>query len=133
MAVKGHADVEERYRPTLDEGVPSAAGVTELLGHFIEGAMGLRLLVPIGEIDPIRARLVAHPVPAACEVSVWAAWATERGTLCACGAYDWRQSQRIQAHVLIIEWWLPAATHHVGWWHCDPRRPLEWTKGRGWA
>jgi hypothetical protein len=128
MAVKGHAEAEERDAPTR-AGV--AAGVGELLGHFFVGAMGLRLLAPIGDTATIRARRGAPQIAAGCEAPVWAAWTTNAGRLCACGSYDHAQSQHLRMHVLLIEWWLPSGGHHVGWWRCDRLRPLEWTVGRG--
>ena len=131
MAVKAYAEVEERNHPTGAGAASLAAGVTELLGHFFVGAMGLRLLAPIGETAPIRAQVAAPQIAAGCEPPVRAAWTTDAGRLCAVGSYDHAQSQRLRMHVLLIEWWLPSGTHHVNWWRCDPHRPKEWTLGRG--
>jgi hypothetical protein len=131
MAVKGHAEVEERDPPTGAGAASVAAGVEELLKHFFVGAMGLRLLAPIGETEAIRARLTAPQIAAGCEPPVWAAWTTDAGRLCAFGSYDHTRSQHLRMHVLLIEWWLPPDVHNVSWWRCDRHRPMEWTRGRG--
>jgi hypothetical protein len=107
------------------------AVITELLTHFFLGAIGLRLLEPVAEISAIQAQLVAQPAPLGCSPAVWAAWMTDVGPLCAWGAYDRGQSQDLRVHVLFIEWWQPPNTHHLGWWRCNPKRPREWTVGRG--
>ena len=131
VAVKDHAEVEERNHPTGAGAASLAAGVAELLEHFFVGAMGLRLGAPIGETAAIRARFPAPQVAAGCEPPVWAAWTTDAGRLCAFGSYDYAQSQNLSMHVLLIEWWLPSGKHHVSWWRCDRHRPREWTRGRG--
>jgi hypothetical protein len=131
MVVKGHAVVEEQDHPTEAGAASVAAGVAELLRHFFVGAMGLRLLAPIGESAAIRARLASQQIAAGCEPPVWAAWTTDAGRLCAFGSYDHAQSRHLRMHVLLIEWWLPPGTHHVSWWRCDRHRPQEWTLGRG--
>jgi hypothetical protein len=107
------------------------AAVTDLLRSFFISAVGLRLLASIDEMDDIRARLTARLVPGLRESPVWAGWSTEAGRLWACGTYDYAQSQRVRAHVLLIEWWLPPQVHPPAWWRCDPKRPREWTGGRG--
>jgi hypothetical protein len=131
MAVEGHAEVEERDHPNGAGVGPVAAGIADLLTHFFISARGLRLLAPIDDIAAIRARLTAPQIVANSEPPVWAAWTTDAGRLCACGSYDHAQSQRLCAHVLLIEWWLPPDAHYVSWWRCDPQRLQDWTRGRG--
>jgi hypothetical protein len=135
MAVKGQVDIEVRDQLPRQEAMPAMTGrVEDLLAHFFAGAVGLRLLAPIVDIAAIRLRLATRSVVAASEPPTWVAWATDVGSLCACAVYDHAQAQRLQVHVLLIEWWLPLDVHHAGWWRCDPKRPREWTVGRGgWA
>jgi hypothetical protein len=131
MAVKGHAEVEERDHPNEAGVGPVAASIADLLTHFFISARGLRLLAPIGDIAAIQARLTAPQVAADSEPAVWAAWTTDIGRLCARGSYDYAQSQRLSVHVLLIEWWLAPDVHYVSWWRCDPQRLQDWTRGRG--
>ena len=101
-----------------------------LLEHFLIGALGLTLGTAIRE--PIAMPRPNHAAPSAhSKPPGWAAWKTDRGVVKICGAYDELQSQRLDAHVLYLEWWPAAGVHHEGWWRCDRRRPREWTKGYG--
>jgi hypothetical protein len=61
----------------------------------------------------------------------WVAWSTELGPMVAWGEYDQRQSEKVRAHVMFIEWWLPSSGYHRLWARADPRRTTEWTFGRG--
>jgi hypothetical protein len=112
-------------------GTAPVGTTTELLARFFVEAVGLRLLGPTEEIGANRAKLVPQRAPVRCEPAVWVAWMTDAGPLCAWGAYEHGQSQELHVHVLFIEWWLPPNTHHMGWWRCNPKRPGEWTVGRG--
>ena len=102
----------------------------QLLGDFLVGALGLTLGAAIR--DPMAKP--NHTAPSAHgKQPAWAAWKTDQGVVKICGAYDDRQSQRLDAHVVYLEWWPAAGGHHEGWWRCDRRRPREWTKGHGSA
>lgn len=61
----------------------------------------------------------------------WVAWETSRGLVTATGQYDHEQSVRTGYWVLLIDWSLPPHTRNSSWWRSDPRRPQEWTAGRG--
>jgi hypothetical protein len=61
----------------------------------------------------------------------WVAWSTDLGSMVAWGDYDQRQSEKVRALVMSIGWWLPTSGHHRLWARADPRRPTEWTVGRG--
>jgi hypothetical protein len=115
----------------MDGGVQPMS-LERLLEHFLIGALGLTLGAAIREPSamprPNRTSPSTHGNPPA-----WAAWKTDRGVIKICGAYDDLQSQRLDAHVLYLEWWPAAGMHHEGWWRCDRNRPREWTKGYGGA
>jgi hypothetical protein len=64
---------------------------------------------------------------------IWVAWQTHRGLVTATGQYDHEQSIRTGSWVLYIEWSLPPHSCNGSWWRSDPRRPREWTAGRGQA
>src|ERR1700736_3285226 len=104
--------------------------IEELLEGFFVGALGLTLEARIrGASDLLGSDHVA--LIGAQDQDGWCAWKTNQGLLSACGKYDHEQSQRTSAYVLLIEWSIAPHEHHKGWWHCYPKRPLEWIKGRG--
>jgi hypothetical protein len=131
MIVESHAEMEHRSTLARRRAPPLSLAIPELLTHFFVAAVGMRLLEPIEEFGTIRARLMPQPTPVECDPAVWAAWMTNAGPLYAWGAIDRAQSHDLNVHVLFIEWWRPTNTHHLGWWRCDPKRPTEWTLGRG--
>jgi hypothetical protein len=112
------------------DGDVQSTNLEQLLEHFLTGALGLTLAAAIRETSamptPHRAAPSERRPPPA-----WAAWETDRGVIKICGVYDEVQSQRLDAHVLYLEWWPAAGVHHEGWWRCDRRRPREWTRGYG--
>ena len=102
-----------------------------LLADFFSAAVGLHLHTPNREVSASGIQRASTPIPTGCGPAVLAEWDTDAGPLRARGLYDRTQSGKLRAHVLYIEWWLEPDEHHAGWWHCDTRRPREWTKGRG--
>ena len=62
---------------------------------------------------------------------IWAAWATERGPIAAWGDYHAEASKRLYGYQLLVEWYDMPTGHHALWCYCDPKRPTEWTVGRG--
>jgi hypothetical protein len=60
---------------------------------------------------------------------VWVAWSTEMGPMAAWGDYEPRRSGTF--HRLFVEWWVSSSGHHALWARADPKRPKEWTFGRG--
>jgi hypothetical protein len=101
-----------------------------LLSHFLTAALGLTLGEAIREASTMPTPQSSAPSPHS-DPPAWAAWNTDRGVVRICGAYDGVQSRQLNAHVVYLEWWIAPATHHAGWWRCDPQRPRAWTKGYG--
>jgi hypothetical protein len=109
----------------------SRAALEGLLEHFAAAALGLMLEARIRDASELPAGhrqclTNSHEKP-----NAWVAWHTNRGPVSARAAYDHEQSQRMAAHVLCLAWWIDLGEHHEGWWHCYPKRPNEWVKGRG--
>jgi len=109
----------------------SPTTVEDFLEHFLLGALGLSLQARIHDLDSVPASHRSGLVDSQGVPRQWAAWQTDKGPVSGSAIYDHEQSQRIRAHVLFIEWWMVPYQHHQGWWHCDPKHPREWTKGRG--
>jgi hypothetical protein len=105
--------------------------IEELLEHFASAALGLTLEVRVTDVSDLPVSHRTGLTHSQSSHPVWAAWRTDRGPVSACAAYDHEHAQRVQAHVLLIEWWIAIGEHHDGWWRCDPQRPGEWIKGRG--
>ncbi len=105
-----------------------------LLAGFLTGALGVEL-----------GARIKHPsnLPSACRTHVraaeavgrtwaaWAAWATPDGPIAACGDYHPEASKRLYTYQMWIEWCDGPTGHHSLWVYCDPKRPTEWTIGRG--
>jgi hypothetical protein len=112
----------------------SRSDVANLLTGFLSGALGMELIVRLSNLKD---------VPSDCcsrlnlfnlvdEVAgAWIAWSTPHGAVAAQGSLDVAGSRRIQACLLRIEWVDTVSRHHALWAHCDPKRPTEWTIGRG--
>lgn len=115
------------------------AEVENLLAHFLIGALGLKLEAMVPEACHANQRRLDQdfvPVPSSTtrvgiEAPICVGWTTNAGLVTACGVYDGAQSLKLGEHVIYIEWWMAPAIHHKGWWRCPPKRPREWTKGRG--
>lgn len=109
----------------------SRPDVENLLTGFLSGALGMEL---IGRLTGFK------DVPSVCcsrlnrveEVAgAWIAWSTPAGPVLAWGCVDAQGSRRINACLLFIEWTDTPSGHHSLWAYCDPKRPTEWTIGRG--
>jgi hypothetical protein len=109
----------------------SRPDVENLVTGFLSGALGMEL---IGRLSNLK------DVPSVCwsrlnlieEVAgAWIAWSTRHGAVAARGRLDIEGSRRISACLLRIEWCDSVSGHHVLWAYCDPKRPTEWTIGRG--
>ena len=118
---------------TISSGDQSRTDLGRLLDAFIVGTQGVALHTRINEPDfaKLPHAFRAHLDTALSLRRPWAAWSTDQGYRIAWGDYDPEQSARLRGHVLYIEWCLPPDEHHAGWWHCYPKRPREWTCGRG--
>src|ERR1700730_2415269 len=109
----------------------SNASAKTLLESFVSSALGLTIGPRVQNHSDLAAEYGISAQKANSDPRVCAAWETDRGPIYVCAKYDADQSARQNAHVLLIEWWLPRHEHHEGWWHCYPNRPREWIKGRG--
>jgi hypothetical protein len=105
--------------------------IEDLLTSFLIGALDLELHVNIEHLEELSASPQLQIKPGGDAELVWVAWRTNVGIVAATGRYDHDQSQRLSAHVLLIEWWIPPDTHHRNWWRADRQHPTEWTAGRG--
>lgn len=109
----------------------SRSAIEELLEHFVSGALGLDIVSRIGQLSELPARHQERLAQLQSKGRIWAAWSTNRGPVSVSAEYDHAQAQRVQAHVLLLEWWIGPHEHHEGWWHCYPKRPREWIVGPG--
>lgn len=105
--------------------------IEELLEAFVLGALGLNLEARILDVLNLPATHRGSTGISQSDQRDCAAWQTNRGPVSACGTYDYEQSQRLRAHVLLIEWWIGQHEHHKGWWYCYPTRTREWIKYPG--
>jgi hypothetical protein len=106
--------------------------IEDLLTSFLSSAVGLELHVNIDTLERLPPKHRERLQAIAGESLIWVAWKANLGVVAATGRYDHDQSRHLGAHVMLIEWWIPPDTHHASWWHANPRRPTEWTAGRGY-
>jgi hypothetical protein len=107
--------------------------VENLLDGFLAGTQDIKLLARVIDTRELPEGCRECVQLAASRGRAWTAWSTDVGLMAAWGDYDIEASRRINAYVLFVEWyWLPGGQHAL-WCHCDPRRPTEWTIGRGGA
>ena len=104
--------------------------VEDLLTSFLSNALGLELHVSIDSLERLPLHHRERLQSIAVEPVVWVAWAANRGVVVATGRYDAEQSRRLDAHVMLIDWWIPPGVHHSSWWRANPKRTTEWTAGR---
>lgn len=109
----------------------TSISIEELLEEFVLGALGLSLDAPIRALNELPASHRGSLQGSLGKQRDWAAWQTNRGPVSARANYDYVQSQRMRAHVLLIEWWISPNEHHKGWYYCYPKRTREWIKGPG--
>lgn len=107
------------------------AEVEALLSAWLAGTQCVELQGRLTARADLPEACVKYVVAAQDAGRAWVAWSTELGPMVAWGDYDERQSEKMRAHVMFIEWWLPSSGHHRLWARADPRRPTEWTAGRG--
>jgi hypothetical protein len=103
----------------------------ELLESFVTAGLGLTLVSRIREVSQlpeVQIRLTHHSQESA---RVCAAWHATQGRVIICATYYPEHSQRVKAHVLWLEWWIPPKVHHEGWWRCEPKWRRDWIKGPG--
>jgi hypothetical protein len=103
----------------------------ELLESFVTAGLGLNLESRIHEMNQLP-EVLLRPTKAPPESArACAAWHTTQGRVIICATYLVEQSQRMKAHVLWLEWWIPPRIHHEGWWRVEPKWPRDWVKGTG--
>ena len=109
----------------------SRTQVQILLEGFLTGALGVELIARLDKLDDLPQECRTH-VELAQDAGVpWIAWSTANGPMAAWGNFDVQGSRRCHVVVLHIAWWHPLSGQHSVWCHCDPKRPTEWTVGRG--
>jgi len=109
----------------------SRVDVENLLAAFLVGTQGMKPLARVIDLRELPEQCRVCVQLAASRGRAWTAWSTEVGPIAAWGDYDIAASRRLNAYVLFVEWyWLPSGQNSL-WCHCDPRRPSEWTIGRG--
>ena len=99
-----------------------------LLGAYLVGTQVVTLGKRLGLTDVPEA-CQRHLLKAESAGRVWVAWSTEMGPIAAWGDYERRRSETF--HRLFVEWWIQSSGHHALWARADPKRPTEWTFGRG--
>src|SRR5258708_3807294 len=110
----------------------SRAQVEELLKGFLIGTQNVALTAQILDIGELPVAWRERVGAAQALGRAWTAWSTERGPMVAWGKYDVEGSRRLRVRVLfLVEWYVPPCEYHSLWCHCSPRRPTEWTAGRG--
>jgi hypothetical protein len=107
------------------------AHVEELLKCFLVGTQNVSLGDQILQIGDLPMAWRDRVLAAQSAGRAWTAWSTERGPMVAWGKYDVEGSMRLKVHAMYIEWYLPPNEHHALWCRGDPKRPTEWTVGRG--
>lgn len=110
---------------------PARADVEFLLSAWLAGTQCVDLRRRLTALADLPEACLKHVVEAQEAGRAWVAWWTELGPMVAWGDYDRRQSEKMRAHTMFLEWWLPSSGHHRLWARGDPRRPTEWTVGRG--
>jgi hypothetical protein len=106
--------------------------VETLLAGFLTGALGVELIARLDKLEDLPLACRAHAHRAQDAGNPWMAWVAANGLIAAWGSIDMQGSRRTSAYLLLhIEWWDGVSGYHSLWCHCDPKRPAEWTVGRG--
>jgi hypothetical protein len=109
----------------------SPSDVERLLAGFLTGAVGVQLGTRLTDLNALPAECCKHVRAAEAGGRTWAAWATDCGPIAAWGDHHPEASKRLYGYQLLVEWWDVPTGHHSLWCYCDPKRPTEWTFGRG--
>ena len=112
--------------------VLSRSDVENLLAGFLAETLAVELETRLIEPSEVPAACRKHIRRAAASGRAWTAWSTPCGPIAAWEDYYIQGSQQINAYLLFVEWWGDRSGHHSLWCYCDPKRPTEWTVGRGW-
>ena len=109
----------------------SRSDVEKLLAGFLIGAVGIQLGARLTDSNALPADRRKHVRAAEAAGRTWVVWATERGLIAAWGDYYPEASKRLYGYQILVEWCDVLTGHHSLWCYCDPKRPTEWTIGRG--
>jgi hypothetical protein len=112
--------------------MPARVEMEALLGAFLAGTLSVGLVKRLNLAD-LPEGCLSYVLKAQSAGRTWVAWSTELGPMAAWGDYDPQRSERTHAHVLYVEWWVPSSGRHALWARSDPKRPTDWTFGRGLA
>lgn len=103
-----------------------------LLAGFLTGALGVELAARLDKLEDLPLACRVHARRAEDAGNPWIAWGIANGPIAAWGSIDMQGSRRTRSYLMLhIEWWDGVSGHHSLWCHCDPKRPTEWTVGRG--
>jgi len=109
----------------------SRSDVENLLAGFLTGAVGIQPGARLTDLNVLPADRRKHVCAAEAAGRTWVVWATERGPIAAWGDYHSEASKRLCGYQILVEWCDVPTGHHSLWCYCDPKRPTEWTIGRG--
>ena len=101
----------------------------ELLESFVTSALGLELKSRIqdaSQLPELRVGLDDHSQDRG---RICASWDTSQKRVTICATYHSGHSQRMKAHVVWLEWWIPPQIHHEGWWRVESKWRRDWIKG----
>jgi hypothetical protein len=113
----------------LDEGTQS--DLENLVTGFLSGVLSMDLIIRLSNLKDVPSVCCSRLNLTEEIAGAWIAWSTRHGAVAARGSLDVEGSRRIQAYLLRIEWVDTVSGYHALWAHCDPKRPTEWTVGRG--
>jgi hypothetical protein len=109
----------------------SGPEVENLLAGFLTGAVGIQLGARLTDVNALPADCRKHARAAEAAGRTRVVWATERGPIAAWGDYYPEASKRLYGYQILVDWCDVPTGHHSLWCYCDPKRPTEWTIGRG--
>jgi hypothetical protein len=109
----------------------SQPDVENLLAGFLVDTLGVVLTGRFTNLNILPSAYRSRLQNAEISGNEWIAWSTASGPIAAWAKYDIQASRRINAYVLRVGWCDTLSGHHSLWCYCDPKRPTEWTIGRG--